>query len=180
MGLFNRQKNDTKAVPPEVKQYYASEHRERVGLAWLIAFLSLIVTVAVIAGLFFGGRWTYRKITHKNPTPSVGVGVSNLPKPGTTSSPDSKPSNLQPTAKPPTSGGKISTPEPSSTPKSTAKTTPTTDNSASTSQTSQPSSTTITNTGAGSTITIFIAVSILATLAHLQYQRRRLAKSLTL
>src|SRR6185436_18606427 len=100
MWPFKRRKKvNDQPVPAEVKQYYASEHRERVGLAWLVAFLSLILTVAIIAGLFFGGRWIYRKIAHKNQPQTTGqtnqpVQVSG---PSTPSSP-SKPNDLQPAA----------------------------------------------------------------------------------
>lgn len=164
MWPFKRKKSNTKAVPAEVKKYYASEHRERVGLAWVIAFLSLILTVAVVAGLFFGGRWAYRKIAHKNTTPSTGVGVDNLPAPSANPGTVSKPSNLQPTAPPPKGDGKINTSKPatSSKPKPSVAT-----------KSSQPTPTAITNTGAGSTLTVFLAVTILATAGHMQYQRRR-------
>lgn len=64
MWPFNRRKKTGNGkVPKEVKDYYTSEHRERVGLAWLIAFISLVVTVAIILGLFYGGRWVYRSLT---------------------------------------------------------------------------------------------------------------------
>ena len=66
MWPFKRsKKNPTAPVAPEVQAYYQAEKRERVGIAWLIAFVSLIISVAVVAGLFFGGRWAYRKLAHK-------------------------------------------------------------------------------------------------------------------
>jgi hypothetical protein len=58
MGLFNRNKSQTIT---ELEDYYANK-RNRTGMAWLMAFLSLLVTVAVIAALFFGGRWLYRTL----------------------------------------------------------------------------------------------------------------------
>lgn len=59
---FNRRKKQTGTVPTEVQEYYDAERREHIGVAWLIALLSLAVSIAVFAGLFFGGRWAYRKI----------------------------------------------------------------------------------------------------------------------
>lgn len=64
---FNRRpKDETEAnVPEEVKEYYETERRERMGVAWLIAFGSLVATILIVLGLFFGGRWVYRKVAHK-------------------------------------------------------------------------------------------------------------------
>lgn len=163
VALENRQKNNSKSksVPPEVKQYYASEHRERVGLAWLIAFLSLIVTVAVVAGLFFGGRWAYRKIVKNDTPPSQGQGVSNLPDSAPDSDSKSRPNDLQPSTPPPSGDAEINTSEPSE------------NNSQSNRKQSDSQPESITNTGPGSTLTVFVAVSILAAAGHWQYQRRR-------
>ncbi len=65
---FRRYRNDmdTGTVPSGVQEYYQSERGERMGVAWLIAFVSLIVTILVVLLLFFGGRWIYRKITNHN------------------------------------------------------------------------------------------------------------------
>lgn len=177
MALFNRKKSNNKAVPPEVKQYYASEHRERVGLAWLIAFLSLIVTVAVVAGLFFGGRWAYRKVANKdtNNKPTTGAGVDNVP--DSQSNPDaaSKPNDLQPTAKPPTDGGEVAVDD-NKKPESDSSSSESSsgDNSSDEStKATEPAPTALSDTGPGSTLAVFVAVSILAYVAHWQYQKRR-------
>ncbi len=71
---FRRRKNDTESstVPPEVQEYYQSERKERFSIAWLIAFISLVVTILLVILLFFGGRWIYRKIANRNkPTSTV-------------------------------------------------------------------------------------------------------------
>lgn len=60
MALFNRRKDQTIS---ELENYYANKSN-RTGMAWVMAFLSLLITVAVIAALFFGGRWIYRTITN--------------------------------------------------------------------------------------------------------------------
>ena len=68
---LQRQKRSERPVPAEVQEYYRAEQRERMGVAWLIAFLSLLISVIVLLGIFFGGRWAWRKITQgdkKQPT----------------------------------------------------------------------------------------------------------------
>lgn len=64
MALFNRQ--DQSAVPEEIREYYQSERRERAGVAWLLAFGTLVVTVVLAAGIFFAGRWGYRAVFDKD------------------------------------------------------------------------------------------------------------------
>ena len=59
MAIFKRRKNQTVA---ELEDYYANK-KTRAGMAWVMAVLSLLVTVAVISALFFGGRWIYRTVT---------------------------------------------------------------------------------------------------------------------
>lgn len=49
-------------VPEEIQDYYQTERRERTGVAWLLAFGTLIVTILVAGGIFFAGRWAYREI----------------------------------------------------------------------------------------------------------------------
>ena len=61
MALFKR-KNKDNVLPEEVQQYYQAEKRQRTGVAWLLAFVTLLVTVLVAALLFFGGRWVYRAV----------------------------------------------------------------------------------------------------------------------
>lgn len=65
MGLLDRiRKNREKSVlPDEVKQYYQSENRQRRGVAIVLAIVALLVTIAVAAALFFGGRFVYNKVT---------------------------------------------------------------------------------------------------------------------
>lgn len=69
MKLFNRRKNvvDPK-IPPEVQAYSQAEHRERMGMAWLVGVVSLVLTAFVLTGLFFGGRWLYRTIAGPSKT----------------------------------------------------------------------------------------------------------------
>ena len=58
-------KRNNKTTIAELEEYYANQDRRktRTGTAWLMALLSLIITLAVIALVFFGGRWLYRTLT---------------------------------------------------------------------------------------------------------------------
>lgn len=58
MGLFNRKK----AANDDINDYYASERRQRVGMAWLLGLATLVLTVLLALGLFYGGRWVYRTV----------------------------------------------------------------------------------------------------------------------
>lgn len=60
MAFFKRQRADTDI--PELQEYYAAKRANNSASAWALALLSLIVTVAVIMGAFFGGRWAWRKL----------------------------------------------------------------------------------------------------------------------
>ncbi len=65
MKLFRR-KNTDNTTPTEVQDYYQATQSERKGIAWLLAFVTFAVTLIVILGLFFGGKWLYSKITDRN------------------------------------------------------------------------------------------------------------------
>lgn len=88
MALFRRDKSaSSPAVPEEVNNYYQAEKRDRTWMAWLLALLSLAVTTLIIMGLFFGGRWVYRKIRPNN-QPSAPIAGNQ-----TNESPASSPDN---------------------------------------------------------------------------------------
>lgn len=65
--LFKR--ND-KTTIAELEEYYANQNN-RTAKAWLMAILSLVLTVAVLAGLFFGGKWLYNVIWNNDDTPAT-------------------------------------------------------------------------------------------------------------
>jgi cytoskeletal protein RodZ len=73
---FNRKKRN-QSVPAEVQQFYQAERRERVGLAWLLAFGTLVVTVLVVLGLFFGGRAIYRSFQDDTNKPATASNKSS-------------------------------------------------------------------------------------------------------
>ena len=64
MGLLDRfrRRNQDSVLPQEVQEYYQSEKRQKRSVAIALALAALFVTVAVAAGLFFGGRYVYNKI----------------------------------------------------------------------------------------------------------------------
>lgn len=66
MGLFNRRNQDDPNVPQEVQSYYQAEKRERTGIAWMLALGTLVATVILAIGLYFGGRWLYRTVFGSN------------------------------------------------------------------------------------------------------------------
>lgn len=59
--LFGR-KND-KTTIAELEEYYSNQEKNRTPRAWLMALLSLLITVAIVVALFFFGRWLYNVIT---------------------------------------------------------------------------------------------------------------------
>jgi cytoskeletal protein RodZ len=64
---FNRKTQaEAEALPEEVKEYYESGRKQQTGMAWLLAFGTLVVTVVLALLLFFGGRWIYQKITNND------------------------------------------------------------------------------------------------------------------
>lgn len=69
MAVFRRRNNQTN-VPAEIQEYYQTERRERAGVAWLLALGTLLITVLLAVGLFFGSRWVYRKVV-KNDKPNT-------------------------------------------------------------------------------------------------------------
>src|SRR5690606_3533 len=81
-----------KNVPDEVKEYYESSERERMGTTWLLAFVTLILTILLALGIFFGGRWLYRKITHKS-SPETTTQVTTTQAPAVSGGDESKSSS---------------------------------------------------------------------------------------
>jgi hypothetical protein len=76
MRLFNRNNSDNN-IPTEIREYNQAERRQRVGIAWTLAFVTLVVTVLLALGLFFGGRWLYRSIfDNDKATPIVQEGTT--------------------------------------------------------------------------------------------------------
>jgi cytoskeletal protein RodZ len=62
--LFGHKKDKTTIA--ELEEYYANQDQKKTktGKAWFMAFLSILLTVAIVLALFFAGRWLYRTITN--------------------------------------------------------------------------------------------------------------------
>ncbi|MCA9342979.1 hypothetical protein KC950_03150 [Candidatus Saccharibacteria bacterium] len=58
----NRQPKVDVQVPPEVEEYYQSTQKDRRGMAWLLAFATLILTILIAVVIFFVGRWAYNTV----------------------------------------------------------------------------------------------------------------------
>lgn len=69
MAALFKKKNKTTIA--ELEEYYAKEKTKKRGRARLMVLISFLFTLAVIAGLFFGGRWLYETLTDNNNDPSV-------------------------------------------------------------------------------------------------------------
>ena len=61
---WKRKKSDDVSLPKEVQDYYQAEKREKVGVASMLAIGTLIVTVLLAFGIFFGGRYVWRHLMH--------------------------------------------------------------------------------------------------------------------
>ncbi len=120
MALLNRNR-DQAVVPEEIQEYYQDERRERTGVAWVLAAGTLVMTILLAAGIFFGGRWAYRKIQGNDkpdttqvaqesteneqapapdPTPSSDGAVPPNPTPTPSITPTPVPPNAPPTPSP--------------------------------------------------------------------------------
>ncbi|MCA9347797.1 hypothetical protein KC867_00125 [Candidatus Saccharibacteria bacterium] len=65
MGLFNRKRTNS-SVLPELDQYYDGQKRDKTGLAWLLAAISVAIVVLFFIILFLAGKWAYRELTGAN------------------------------------------------------------------------------------------------------------------
>lgn len=67
MALFRRKKSSDS----DIDSYYASERRKRIGVAWLLGFVTLVLTVLLALAFFYGGRWVYRTVFDDDQPTSV-------------------------------------------------------------------------------------------------------------
>lgn len=165
MALFRRNKTDETGMPTEVRDYYKTEGRERTGLAWLLALGTLLLTILIVLGLFMGGRWAFRKLKDSDKQPQVAVQTEDqkddAEKPNDTNDSSDDSSSQS------SSGGQTQPPAPAggiNPPASPAPTSPTPSAPSTSSGTSN-----LAQTGPGDTAAIFLAVSVLAYLAHRRF-----------
>jgi cytoskeletal protein RodZ len=163
MAWFNRNKKST-IVLPELEKYYEAERRERTGLAWILAFVSVAGVALVLIGVFFGGRWTYRHFKNDKPSTVAVIETEN-----TTTTDQAESSKTPDTSKPVTTPAPVTTttPTPSATTPAPTKTTDTSTPKASSSTTQ------LTNTGPEDVAPAFMT----ATATGILLYRRKLAKT---
>ncbi len=85
MKLFNRK---NKSANTDIDEFYASERRRRIGMAWVVTLGTLIVTLLLAAGFFYGGRWAYRAVFDNESTTQTAEDTN-----GTSTSPEGEDSN---------------------------------------------------------------------------------------
>lgn len=166
MALFRRTKKDS--VLPEVDKYYEAERRDRAGLAWLLALISIGVVALVIIGAFLGGRWAYRQITKDdNETVSLNDSNNNSDAPSFDGTPENSQDNAtdnsdESTQAPADNGNSEATPQ-----TNTPSTTPATGD----------ANTNLPKTGPEHVAAVFLVTAIAAGGAHQLIERRKAIRS---
>lgn len=153
MAWFRR-KTDDSEVLPELEQYYEAERRERAGLSWLLALVSVACVALVIIGLFFSGKWLYGRLTKDSGDATTTVQTEDQNEPAVTTD-----ENTEATPAP-------STPVPAPPVTETAKPTPTTPP-----VVTAPAK--LTSTGPEGTLAIFVITTILAAYSHSLILKRK-------
>jgi cytoskeletal protein RodZ len=164
MALFNRNK-DTKALP-EVEQYYQAERRDRTGLAWLLALVSMIIVAGLLVGIFMAGRWAYDQLANNDD--EVAITETSEEAPSFDGAPTDNSAESTPAETPSAGTDEEVKPNP-------AVTAPTT--TPAPTQTPRTGSDELPRTGAGSIAMIFTGVTLAAGSAHYAVQRRSLRRS---
>ena len=168
MALFRKKQVDTAKLPKEIDEYYKAERRERTGMAWLLAIVTVVLTLLLAFVLYFGGRWVYRTVFKKdNSGTTTSQNNTNKDQTSVTTKDESNNSTNTPSPKPTGQGSSGTTPTPSPTPVTNPAPVPTPNPT----PTTQPQTTP--NTGPGDTIAIFVATTAVATAAHYAYLQKR-------
>lgn len=154
MALFNRRSKGGNNLPTEVQEYYQAEHRDRTGVAWLLALGTLIVTILLALGLFFGGRWVYRQVANNDEAETTTRNGQETQSPQA-----SKDQTAQPDTK---------TPQPSTPPAQPAPT-PSTNTPSTARPNTQPNtgdSTSLPSTGPAEIVQAFLITTVVATILY--------------
>lgn len=157
MAFYNRKKNNS--VLPEVDEYYQAERRDNGLLAWLLALISVAIVVAILVGLYFGGRW----IVDTLKSDDTNTTSENIVGQGSDITVDGKPnesSTVNNSTDTPTDSnqGRVDAPVATTTPPATTPLT---------------AEGNLPNTGPASVASIFIVVSIIAGSGHYIVSRKR-------
>lgn len=175
MALFRRNKVDETGMPVEVDQYYQAESTGRGPITWVLALVTVLITVLVVLALFYGGRWAYRKFHHntKKAVSTVQKAIDDTSDTATTGESGSTNSNG-------TTGSSSSSSSSTNSTSATTGTSGSTTPSTSTTQSTTPSGTSngqyttnggkqLANTGPGDSLAIFLGVSVLAYVLHRRF-----------
>ena len=159
MAIFNRNKNEVIEEVPELEQYYAQRRTSGIW-GWIMALITIALTVLIIIGLFYGGRWVYNQINDETTTtPTV-----NAPANTSTSQPSSE-SGVKTLP-----SGESTTDTATNSSQSTASNTPTA--TSSTSVTATPSSK-IPDSGPGDVLLIALGASIVGYLLRIKKKKKK-------
>lgn len=164
MALFRR--NRDKTVMPEIEKYYEAERRERAGLAWLLALVSVAVVGLALIGIFYGGKWVVNRITKDDEPVAVQKTDNNgekIESDGTINDGGSQNEN-KPDASTPTPATPSNNPSPVAQTPASQSSTPASSNA---------QSSNLPRTGAGSMIMIFITSGISAWVIAQLYLRSK-------
>lgn len=189
MALFRRNKVQQNTIP-ELQEYYNAERRERSGLSWLLALVSVACAGLLLIGLVFGGKWLYNKLANnmdKDKTPTAQTENNSDNQPATPAETDtSTPSEASDgtaapapaTASTPASNAPATTPS-ATTPSTTtapAASTPTSTTPSATSSTSgtvASASSPLPNTGPADTLVVVIVTVVGATAVRYTIFKRK-------
>lgn len=168
MALFGRKQPDIDSVPQEVQDYYQSERRERTGVAWLLALATLVVTLLLAVGLFYGGRWVYRTAFKQDKAPQTAQPTATTPATTNISldGPDEDQASSRPASTPQSTPSTSPSPSPSPASSSTPSPTPTSTPTPSPSVASSTNRSALVNTGPGDAAMVFIVATVAGIVAY--------------
>lgn len=70
MWPFNRDKQagdlKEKVAPTAVKEYYQAGGKQQTWVIWLLSIATFIVTLLIVLGLFWAGRWVWNQVTEED------------------------------------------------------------------------------------------------------------------
>lgn len=163
-------------LPKEVQDYYESGKRERRGMVWLLGIGTLLVTLLLAAGIFFGGRWIYRQLTNDDQAQDTAqIGENDQKSDQNKSTNNSSGSNSQNQNNSNNSNssnqGQPSQPKPTPTPAPAPKPAPTTPKTPTPAPAPTPTATP--NTGPGDVVAIVFATTILSTAGFYAIQLKK-------
>jgi cytoskeletal protein RodZ len=167
---LRRKKTEDPTLPKEVQAYYEAEQRDRRGVAGMLAVGTLIVTILIAAGLFFGGRWAYRSIRHTDKK------KPNVATTGTSSTQTDTPSSSADTPAPSDSSSASNNASSNSSGTDSATSTSTSSTGAASATSSATSSSNLPTTGSDGSVMAFIGATIGSIVIAELYQRRKLTR----